>query len=361
MARAQHLRNRRIVLAASAVLWLALACALGSETGRPPADLPPQAWWKERGPVVPHDSFPADCALCHEGGTWTTIRADFSFDHEAATGTPLVGAHARAECLRCHNDRGPVELFARRGCAGCHEDVHRGRLGRDCSVCHEEEDWRVREAIANHQRTRFPLVGAHAATACWDCHPGAEVGNFDRAPVDCVTCHREDLARATSPDHVANDFVDRCDRCHIPTTWTGAGFNHGFFPLTGAHAALACDACHPGGMFQGTPNQCVGCHLDDYQGAMDPDHQGAGFPTSCELCHDTTSWENAFFAHAFPLQGPHDQACAECHQSPGNYGLYSCTHCHEHSQSQMDADHDEVPGYVWQSSACYSCHPDGQH
>ena len=39
--------------------------------------------------------------------------------------------------------------------------------------------------------------------------------------------------------------------CHIPTTWGGGGFNHAAFPLNGAHAALACDACHAGVMNRG--------------------------------------------------------------------------------------------------------------
>ena len=90
-------------------------------------------WWKGLGPVMPHDSFPADCSLCHEGTSWQTLRADFSFDHEAETGVPLSGAHAQAQCLRCHNDRGPVATFQARSCAGCHEDIHLGMLGVDCS------------------------------------------------------------------------------------------------------------------------------------------------------------------------------------------------------------------------------------
>ena len=30
----------------------------------------------------------------------------------------LRGAHAQAGCLLCHNDRGPVQQFAARGCGG---------------------------------------------------------------------------------------------------------------------------------------------------------------------------------------------------------------------------------------------------
>jgi hypothetical protein len=240
-----------------------LACAVTLDRNGARESVPPQGWRKSRGPVIPHDSFPSDCSVCHVSSSWREIRADFHFDHEQMTGMPLVGAHAGAECLRCHNDRGPVETFAQRGCIGCHEDIHRGKLGGACEDCHDQEDWSPNDQIARHNRTRFPLIGAHAATSCWRCHEGADVGNFDRADTQCLTCHRDDLARAVSPDHQAQGWTQSCQDCHIPTSWTGAGFNHSRFPLTGAHAPLSCNQCHIGGVFPGTPNPCVGCHLAD--------------------------------------------------------------------------------------------------
>ena len=51
-------------------------------------------WWNERGLVVPHETFPADCTLCHVRGSWTEMRDDFAFDHLAETGVALEGAHA---------------------------------------------------------------------------------------------------------------------------------------------------------------------------------------------------------------------------------------------------------------------------
>jgi hypothetical protein len=360
--------------------------------------------------VVPHDTFPADCSLCHEGGDWRSIRKDFEFDHGAETGVVLEGAHVRAECLRCHNDRGPVAVFARRGCAGCHEDLHRGKLGKNCTDCHDERNWVPRGQIEMHNRTRFPLVGAHAGTACWACHPGAQVGNFDRADIECISCHQADLAVATNPDHIAQGWVTACDRCHIPTTWTGAGFNHGIWPLTGAHKVALCSDCHVGGVYQGTPNQCVDCHLTEYQNTTNPDHQvlgistqcqnchntstwfgasfnhtgivnncvschlteyqnttnpnhtAAGFPTSCESCHNTNSWFGANFNHSFPITtGKHKNLdCSDCHLNPSNYMQFSCIHCHEHNQSNSADEHSGVSGYVWSNAACYSCHPNGQ-
>jgi hypothetical protein len=393
---------RRLVLGAVA-LYAALACAIDR------AATPVQEWYEGFGPVIPHDTFPADCTLCHAGEDWSTIRDDFAFDHLAQTGYALEGAHAAAQCLRCHNDRGPVQLYAQRGCAGCHEDVHRGLQGAGCGACHDQRSWRPNEQVTQHTEYGFPLVGAHAAAACWRCHPNAQVGNFTRTTALCADCHRDDLARATDPDHAANGWIADCDDCHIPTTWGGAAFKHPW-PLTGAHRALDCEACHVGGVFTGTPDQCVDCHLDDYQSASDPDHvalnistecqqchntstwegasfnhsgittdcvtchlddyqattnpnhANAGFPTSCEDCHTTKRWVPANFDHDFPIgSGDHGGLdCAECHQQPGNYQFFSCTHCHEHNQQDMAEEHDEVPDYVWSSPACYDCHPKGQ-
>ncbi|MEZ5978683.1 MAG: cytochrome c3 family protein [Planctomycetota bacterium] len=196
-------RTARAALLISALLGL-VACALGVDR------VPVQDWWARRGPVVPHDSFPGDCSLCHTGNDWNTIKDDFAFDHEAMTGVALTGAHAQAECLRCHNDRGPVQVFASQGCAGCHENVHRGQLGDNCSDCHTDSDWRPKEQIAQHARTGFPLVGAHAATACWMCHSAAQEGIFTGASTDCASCHMNAATSATSVDHVAQGWLQNC-------------------------------------------------------------------------------------------------------------------------------------------------------
>ena len=407
MATNNVLTLRHWAALAALLVAFALSCAVAAQrTGGV------QTWWSKRGPVVPHESFPADCSLCHEGQGWRSIRADFRFDHERETGVKLDGAHENAECLRCHNDRGPVALFAARGCAGCHENVHRGQLGDNCESCHTQTDWRPNDAIAAHNRTRFPLVGAHAVAGCWRCHPGAQAGNFQRADTTCVACHAGDLAQALNPNHAAQGWVDSCERCHIPTQWTGGGFTHSAWPLTGQHASAACNACHQNGVFAGTSSACVDCHLADFQGATQPNHVSFGFSTNCEQCHNASSWNLANFSHAgvnancvqchladyqatrspdhalagfgqtceqchvstnnwrnvnfahpqFPINnGEHGGfACNQCHLQPNNFQSFSCTHCHDHRQSEMDGEHDDVNGYVWQSSACYQCHTKGK-
>lgn len=204
---------------AAALAWVAaaLACTIAS-----PRERELHRWWAGFGMVVSHDSFPGDCKLCHVGASWNEIASTFEFDHERVTGVALTGAHDRAKCLRCHNDRGPVATFAAKGCAGCHEDAHFGELGKDCESCHDEHTWRVPNARVNHLHSRLPLTGAHLQVACHRCHAGAWVGNFRPTDPSCESCHFEDAAAVNNPPHVGLGWVDRCDRCHMPTAWRPA-------------------------------------------------------------------------------------------------------------------------------------------
>jgi hypothetical protein len=210
-------RSPRTIPALAFAALAVIACAVQS-TGN--AEL--HRWWTGLGPVLPHDTFPADCNLCHLGSDWQELRASFAFDHGKETGVVLHGAHARARCLRCHNDRGPVAMFQARGCAGCHEDVHFGKLGPDCASCHNEVTWQAVGQREAHLRTRFPLTGAHASTACHRCHTGALAGEFMPTDTACVSCHRSDLEGTTNPPHIPLGWVDHCDRCHQTVRWPQA-------------------------------------------------------------------------------------------------------------------------------------------
>jgi hypothetical protein len=205
------------VLAAIAAVIVVVACSV---TSKHRGEL--HRWWAGFGLVVPHESFPGDCKLCHVGSSWNSLVTDFSFDHGARTGVPLNGSHNQAMCLRCHNDRGPVATFRAQGCNGCHADVHFGELGLDCARCHDEVQWFVPTARTLHLHTRFPLTGAHLQVACHRCHAGAFVANFRPTDPDCVSCHFQEAADTTNPPHIGLGWVDNCDRCHQPTAWKPA-------------------------------------------------------------------------------------------------------------------------------------------
>ncbi|MBM3436056.1 MAG: hypothetical protein FJY07_07585, partial [Bacteroidetes bacterium] len=63
----------------------------------------------------------------------------------------------------------------------------------------------------------------------------------------------------------------------------------------------------------------------------------------------------------FPIySGKHNgkwDQCSDCHTNPNNYEVFTCLTCH--TQAETDNDHDEVPGYQYNSDACLACHPNG--
>lgn len=254
--------------------------------------VPRQGWSKRWGPMVPHHEFPGDCGICHLPQDWKTLRPDFSFDHEAVTGYTLNGAHEDAQCLRCHNDRGPVTVYLERGCGGCHVDPHQSQLGLDCERCHTEDSWQAIGAVVDHARTRFPLVAAHAVTPCESCHVRSRVGQYAGAPAECHLCHQRD-AQLAQPNHQINGWAVGCERCHTQSNWDAVGFVHTpTFPLDGAHTAVTCQQCHPGGLAVPINSDCVACHLPDYTSTTNPNHIASGFSTDCNDCHNTVAWDN---------------------------------------------------------------------
>ncbi|RMF75114.1 MAG: hypothetical protein D6738_04630 [Acidobacteria bacterium] len=310
--------------------------------------------------------FPTDCALCHGPTGWK----DADFDH-ALTDFPLTGAHLAVDCTRCHV--GGVYTGTPTDCYACHQgdyerttDPNHVTAGfpTDCAQCHTTSGWGG--ANFDHDATNFPLTGSHRALDCTACHAG---GVYAGTPTDCYACHQGDYERTTDPNHVTAGFPTDCVACHDTSSWAGATFDHDAtnFPLTGAHRALDCTACHAGGVYAGTPTDCYACHRDDYERTTDPNHAAAGFPTDCTQCHTTSGWAGANFDHDpwFPIySGKHRgkwDRCSDCHVQPNNFAVFSCFGCHPHSdRNKTDNQHKDVAGYRYDSQACYSCHPDGR-
>ncbi len=315
--------------------------------------------------VNPHGALKTECEACHTAKSWKKLRKPLSFRH-ASTGFDLTGRHASAQCVGCHKS---LE-FARvaTSCDDCHHDVHEGRAGARCQDCHVPRGWTNRsEAVAQHARTGFPLRGMHALVECARCHVGA--GEANRTPLSraCYPCHAPSYAAAQNPNHVSAGFSTLCEGCHNPgqPRWGGAGFDHALtgFPLTGAHVLAACQSCHVGGRFAGTPRDCYSCHQADYAGTSNPNHTSAGYPTTCASCHSTAAWTPANIDHDglyFRIYSGRHQgawtACADCHSNSASFADFTCISCHTHSQATTDAQHVGRTGYVYASSACYGCH-----
>jgi len=310
--------------------------------------------------------FPTACATCH-----TTTRWDGAPFNHNTTSFPLTGGHLTATCASCHADG--VYNGKPTACVACHQPEYNGTTNpphaaagysTQCSTCHTTTQWPG--AVFNHSTTQFPLTGAHQAVSCASCHAD---GVYRGKPTACLSCHQQDYSGTTNPPHAAAGFSTTCTTCHTTTRWTGATFNHSTtqFPLTGAHVATSCTACHSDGVYNGKPTTCVSCHQQDYTTAT-PNHAAAMFPNTCASCHTTTRWDGATFDHDarwFPIySGAHRSrwtSCATCHTAPTNFAVFTCTSAGCHSRTETDSDHRGENGYQYVSTACYSCHPRGDH
>jgi hypothetical protein len=307
----------------------------------------------------PHGNLNIPCVNCHTFTSWKLLRGVMEFDHNT-TKFPLQDLHKGVACTECH-----VSLvFTKAGtaCANCHADIHRGQFGNDCERCHTVRGWQASLRALRSHKNRFPLIGAHAALACDDCHKNAAVSKFQGLSTECVSCHQQSFVQTTLPNHQASGFPTTCQVCHNMNTWQGASFDHAKFtgfPLTGVHATLDCTACHANGNFKLASATCVSCHLKDYNGTTNPNHAQAGFPTDCSICHSTASWQGAKFDHSitgFPLTGAHATlSCETCHVG-GNYTNLSstCVTCHLKDYNSTTNPNHQAAGFPQQCEVCHT-------
>jgi len=298
--------------------------------------------------------------------------------------------HEKVECTQCHVK--PVFTDVGKNCQDCHTDVHQKKMGTNCAQCHTVQGWNIAVQQVKDHQNRFPLLGAHAAVQCEDCHKGAAVGQFQGLSTACVSCHLKDYQQTQTmggsvPNHVAAQFPQTCESCHTFDSWMGASVNHAAppinFPLTNGHASVPCASCHVGGNYnlQIAATDCghAGCHLTTWQQTTNPQHSAAPtvFPiATCSNCHNTVSWLTASFDHAttgFPLANSHQMApagkvnaCTDCHIN-NNYNLQiqptDCANsqCHLNTnygggwQGTNDPVHSSA-GTAFAAANCANCH-----
>jgi hypothetical protein len=311
--------------------------------------------------------FSHDCISCHT----TTVWKPSTFNH-STTNFPLTGAHVAQSCESCHKN-GQFKGTAS-DCYTCHQNDFNAtttpnhllaQFLHDCLSCHTTTLWKP--STFNHSATNFPLTGAHVSTDCLFCHKN---GQFTGTASDCYSCHQTDYANVTDPNHVSGNFDHNCSTCHTTSAWSPATFDHNKtnFTLTGAHVSVECNRCHTGGKYTGTSTDCYACHQQDYNSSVNPAHATAHYPTTCITCHTTTSWSPSTFDHTpfFPISSGSKHrpgrwtTCQDCHTNSSNFSVFSCITCHEHNKTSMDDKHKNRAGYVYESSACYRCHPRGE-
>lgn len=317
-------------------------------------------------------NFPQTCDQCHNTTSWLNA----TFNHNS-TGFPLTGAHTSPprQCTDCHvNNNYNLTSTA---CVSCHQNDYNtattpvnhiaAGFPTTCETCHDTVLWT--DGTFNHTTTGFQLTGAHTVPPrlCTDCHAS---NNYSLNSTLCYSCHQKDYSGTNSPAHAAAGFPTTCELCHDTSVWTDSTFNHNntAFPLTGSHTTppRVCSDCHVNNNYTTLPTTCIGCHQTDYNNTANPGHaaQPQFFPTTCQNCHNTTAWSGATFNHTqytpFPTShGNAGNVCATCHTNSNDYSVFQCTGCHGGNNAK-NFQHDNVPGYVYNSINCYQCHQNGQ-
>jgi hypothetical protein len=64
----------------------------------------------------------------------------------------------------------------------------------------------------------FPLEGAHAKAACFDCHRGP-TPVFEGTTKRCFDCHQKEQTSANAQLAFHASFPSQCDTCHTTTAW----------------------------------------------------------------------------------------------------------------------------------------------
>ena len=312
----------------------------------------------------PHgEEMKIECNVCHSTESWSV--SDSKFDH-STTEFELIGQHQDVSCQSCHTTLKFNE--AESDCQSCHVDIHENSVGFDCARCHASNSWIVTDVEEIHRMSRFPLLGTHKIADCNECHESNTLLNFKPLGVTCYDCHISDYQATTAPNHIASNYSTDCEECHSinSVSWGGAGIVHDFFPLTGGHDIDDCYSCHQPNSFEGLSQDCNSCHSNDYNNTTNPSHVALGFSTDCQECHNINGWKPATFDHDtrfFPIySGEHNgewDECSDCHTNSNDYALFSCLSCHEHNQTDMNDEHSGISGYVYESNACFACHPTG--
>jgi len=253
--------------------------------------------------------------------------------------------------------------------------AHGGTVGdMDCSACHTTTGWQLTTGAGasgfDHDRTGFPLRGAHVHDRCTDCHAGGA-----RPPASCDGCHRD-------PHQGRHDQT--CAECHTATAWSDTRVldqhRRTRMPLTGRHATLDCTACHRRSgerAFSDTPADCYACHRAEYHAAdLHPVHDGSGgaepLPRECSLCHRTAGWTPAIVGpelrprtaaraadhdawFVLTTGGHRAAACSACHPDPRRTQWVRCDGCH--AAAALRTQH-RAP-VSRSTAACLGCHPRG--
>ena len=313
----------------------------------------------------------SECQSCHTLDAWKPAPR---FDH-ARTIYPLTGQHTTVACAKCHGgmpaagqvpalDVKRLKPVAHEECSACHSDPHKGALGAPCSSCHVTAGFHtINSKSFRHDKTRFPLLGAHVRVACDKCHTKPGGGALPKPAFNaCRDCH----VPAHGTQLVSRSDQGACESCHTVNGWRPSTFGaaqHASLrlPLEGRHKDVECRACHSAAAVAtkelGSARvqlvwpdaACERCHIDPHDGRW------ANVTEGCRSCHNLRSFHEASVdvaMHAtfsYPLEGAHRALpCVACHQELN----------HKPARSTLVSAAAGIPKLPFDQkrSACRDCH-----
>ena len=328
-----------------------------------------QSWLPAR---FSHSGLTQSCATCHNGTTATGKPANHIYTrgscdscHQTSAWIPAFFAHdsSMVVCSDCHL----------RGSATKKPSNHQ-MTSQECSTCHRVSAWTPATGFQHDSSTtdclgchrgvskspgsyslavNFHLLGTVQGSNCHTAGasgwPFKGVALHDANMTSCTSCHTYAQAAVSYPTHA--NYGVQCSNCHLTSTFAGAHFSH----------TLANVAVH----------SCISCHATGQSGTPAPSNHSVKINgLFCDDCHRVTTWSGASYSHAGVNSG-----CSDCHNDltfappsphpkpspPGHTISTSCQSCHNVSSwasAGGSFTHAGLSGYYQHSGArtCSSCH-----
>ncbi len=273
--------------------------------------------------------FPA-CGKCHKK---KQSREDLNKPNlKAAYHQQCLECHKSwshgTECSACHAKKGAGTVTMKKGLPNNYKSP--ALPGKKVYETTKYNNSKVTFFHSNHvDMFKLECRQCHNDQKCVDCHDMKKPANKPALKADhksCFPCHGK----------------DSCETCHRQKE--SSGFSHAGFPLTGKHAGLKCNKCHPAGKAY------------------------AKLDKSCRSCHTDSSMRK--FNHGveagFTLKAYHKNlACSKCHPSKKAITRVSsdCSTCHKkkwganfkHSVTGVKL------GEIHSTADCKDCHVKGDY
>ncbi len=355
----------------------------------------------------------ADCLVCHEDHSLTTVRKGKTISLFVNGKSFAQSVHGELECVACHEgfkaDQLPhAKKITQVQCQNCHDgdqfekyqkSVHAaagpdGKARVQCSSCHTTHEIRKLSDADAATRKEF------AREVCASCHSDENAKYMDSdhgralaagtlgAP-SCIDCHDEHGIQAVSSDSAQTNrknVAAMCQKCHVddpgvrgkvaPSAAFISSYEksvHGQALKRGNDDAATCTDCHGGHEMKKGSNPsslvarknvsttCGQCHLDvlaQYKYSIHGTALAKGVTESatCTDCHGEHNILSPKDARSpVAARNVSSQVCSPCHASvrlTQKYGLAS-----DRFQSFEDSYHGLAGrGGSVEVANCASCH-----